>query len=521
MAETYRLVGPPGCGKTAYIRRQVEVWSDQYGYAPGDFVLTSLTRAAANVLRGRVDVPKSNVSTLHSFCYRGLGSPPVAEVGALRKQWNEYVTSKGVDAWSLEKEGNIHDDVYRERIREHGTGQMLSAYSLWRVTGRKNALLAETTRAFAKYWEGFKKDTQSVDFTDMLEMGLRDLPSCPGEPAVICVDEAQDLTPLQWRILHQWAEHTERVIIAGDPAQALYGFAGAGPEELLSEIPQEHYRLLSQSYRLPSDVLTYAESWLGQHSPPMTSARTYRPVADSPGIVERSEATWEHPEELLAEIDLHARIGRTVMVLASCSYMLAPIVGLLRDAGIPFHNPYRPTQGAWNPGSKESKEAAFSLLTGEGDWWSWGQHLPARHFVGYKKDAAGQPASKVLQAEAYQRLSGGQADTRWYLSEVLGERKAIAYELACMGAGWTEKHVIVGTSHSVKGGEADVVIIFPDVSPAAQQEIDGSTAGFDAAIRLFYVGLTRSRDQVILCAPVKPRQAIWWPQEERHIEELK
>ena len=37
------------------------------------------------------------------------------------------------------------------------------------------------------------------------------------------------------------------------------------------------------------------------------------------------------------------------MFLASCSYMLYPLVAILRKNGIPFHNPYRKTNGFWNP----------------------------------------------------------------------------------------------------------------------------------------------------------------------------
>jgi hypothetical protein len=43
----------------------------------------------------------------------------------------------------------------------------------------------------------------------------------------------------------------------------------------------------------------------------------------------------------------HIEQGKTVMFLASCSYMLRPLIQVLRKQGIPFHNPYRKSNGFW------------------------------------------------------------------------------------------------------------------------------------------------------------------------------
>src|SRR5205823_14468766 len=53
--------------------------------------------------------------------------------------------------------------------------------------------------------------------------------------------------------------------------------------------------------------------------------------------------------------------------------------------------------------------------------------------------------------------------------------------------------VIVGTIHSVKGGEADVVFLFPDLSAAGDAAYQRNGPTRDAVIRLFYVGMTRAR----------------------------
>jgi hypothetical protein len=52
---------------------------------------------------------------------------------------------------------------------------------------------------------------------------------------------------------------------------------------------------------------------------------------------------------VLGEVEKCLGRGESVMLLASCSYMLAPVITLLRKSGLPFGNPYRLANSAWNP----------------------------------------------------------------------------------------------------------------------------------------------------------------------------
>ena len=59
--------------------------------------------------------------------------------------------------------------------------------------------------------------------------------------------------------------------------------------------------------------------------------------------------------------------------------------------------------------------------------------------------------------------------------------------------------VIVGTIHSVKGGEADIVYLFPDLSQAGDSQYKRDGAPRDSVIRVFYVGATRARETLYIC----------------------
>ena len=57
----------------------------------------------------------------------------------------------------------------------------------------------------------------------------------------------------------------------------------------------------------------------------------------------------------------------------------------------------------------------------------------------------------------------------------------------------------MGTIHSVKGGQADVVYVFPDLSLNGHKEYNGGE--WEPVIRQFYVGVTRCKESLIICRP--------------------
>ena len=83
--ETFKVIGPPGCGKTTWLSDQVgkAVNADQRP------IVLSLTRAAASEAAGRdMVIPLDSIGTLHSFAYRSLGHPEIALIKKHIDDWN-------------------------------------------------------------------------------------------------------------------------------------------------------------------------------------------------------------------------------------------------------------------------------------------------------------------------------------------------------------------------------------------------------------------------------------------------
>jgi hypothetical protein len=105
------------------------------------------------------------------------------------------------------------------------------------------------------------------------------------------------------------------------------------------------------------------------------------------------------------------------------------------------------------------------------------------------------------------------ADPAWFAGALLDSKaKACAFPLQVVrkrgvAALLDNPRVLVGTIHSVKGGVSDVVYVSPDLSAAGVGQLN-TIGGRDQMRRLFYVAVTRAREELRLLAPDNPRNFI-------------
>ena len=120
----------------------------------------------------------------------------------------------------------------------------------------------------------------------------------------------------------------------------------------------------------------------------------------------------------------------------------------------------------------------------------------------------------MFETAAFEPLVAASSDSqqllRWWSRRVAPAFHArVQFPVAAALAGGPDAleespRVIVGTIHSVKGGEADVVFLFPDVSPAGDAAYQKHGLQRDSVIRLFYVGMTRARHTLYICQRESP-----------------
>jgi superfamily I DNA/RNA helicase len=394
-----------------------------------------------------------------------------------------------------------------------------------------------TLVAFEKRWTEYKQENGLLDFTDLIDVCQRDVPFAPRNPSVIFADEAQDLNRMQLKLIRTWGAHAQYFIVAGDDDQTVFSFTGASPEAFLDpDIPEDHKIVLKQSYRVPRAVHGLAEDLVRRLT--RRQPKEYLPRPEDGSLVRFSRGGYKSAEFAILNTAVeHLERGKTIMFLVACGYMLRAVTAVLRKHGIPFHNPYRKSNGYWNPLRQATRGSTvsriLSLLIGHpeygtghrpwtnGDLAAWAEHLQAKGVLrhGVKKTLAGyapeatasmerldsifEPAALHSLMEAWDK--GYRELLEWWRARVTADvhaRVQFPADIASRRGPYalaSTPQVTVGTIHSVKGGEADIVYIFPDLSQSGAAQYARGGPARDSVIRQFYVGATRAREGLYIC----------------------
>ena len=211
------------------------------------------------------------------------------------------------------------------------------------------------------------------------------------------------------------------------------------------------------------------------------------------------------------------------MVLATCGYMLDPVLAELRRREIAYHNPFRAASKKWNPlPHVQAVLNAFAAgrrgLRRE-NVREWLPKIRVRGLLRCTLARAleiceSQPDGELAREEIAEIFTeeGLRFARRGDIEDFLkrkrkGQAGQWRYAARLIQAGNTDPRVIVGTVHSVKGGEADTVILLPYLSPAGAREW---AVRSDRIYRLLYVAVTRARERLILVKAPNGGPQIQW-----------
>lgn len=527
MSRIFALRGCPGGGKTTTLARYSNAYCDTYG--PHNVAIASLTRTAAHEIAGRdTRVPDHNIATLHGHTYRALECTreEMAETGPRMREFAaehpEYATenpnvSDPLDDTTTEGNG-IHSAVMNQRAR-------LAPIDTW----------TQEERDYWAAWTAWKQRHGLMDFTDLIEKAA-DNPSILPHADALLLDESQDFSALELRLALNWSHETKTTILCADPDQVIYGWRGADPIAL-QDLPVQGERLLKQSFRCSRAVRDLALDWIK----PIAGRRdiTWEPT-DEPGTVEDTPYAIIDTRDLIDHIN---GLGGSVMVLTSCGYMLEPLLGELRAAGVPYANPHRRKEARWNPLQTVAARALVAYLATDralhgdqtrprtwADLHAWTSVIQAKGYLARgakaaieehcRRDQFGETrAGDVVPLATLIELLGDNGkpalrnDVDWFRDALMAKHsRAGAYATrvyeARPAALVEEPALCVGTVHSVKGAESRHVVISPDLSKEGYLGEHGwHGTGQDAIRRLYYVGITRASRSVHIMEPSVPENA--------------
>jgi DNA helicase-2/ATP-dependent DNA helicase PcrA len=490
----FRIFGPPGTGKTTTLLDMVDGALGE-GVPPSRIAFLAFTRKAAAEAKERAAVrfkldPKQDLPffrTLHSFAYRSLS---VQKQDLMQREHFDDLSRKiGVE---LNVTNSFNPEDGPALTHEH---PVLGLINLSRL--KKTALQEEYNnsdiempwvevdyidRAFQQY----KKVNRLLDYTDMLALFAAEADRiCPSFDYCF-LDEAQDLSPLQWDIAHVLDAKSKKMYVAGDDDQAIYKWAGADVDTFIN-LPGGS-EVLEQSYRIPKAVHEVAQRIVSRIHRRFPKVYNPRPAQ---GTVQRLAS--------IEEIDMSEG---TWLIMAQANYMLTPLATDLKSQGYLFER----------NGSRSISEKMSTAING------------------WEQLRAGNQVSLLTVQAIYSYMAGnnvriargkkkilGDADDLFSLTKLQLEHGLLAtaamiwhealdklpsadraYITALLRRGEkfnSKPRIRLSTIHQTKGGEAQSVVVFLDLTTAA---LKGNA---DDLHRVFYVAVTRTKENLFLIEP--------------------
>ena len=504
-----------GTGKTRALTHRIA-----YGIAEGKFLpesvlaLTFTTKAAAEMghrLRG-LGVEGVATRTFHSAALRQLQHFwPEITGGYLP----DIVASKGrIIAGALEGLKISLDTAVLRDIAGDIEWRKVQGYSLEeyrehrpaRAGGLPGSLSLEVMLSIHERYESLKDEQSRIDFEDvllacvgMLEEETRVRDRIQAQYGVFLVDEYQDVSPIQQRLLDAWLGKREDLVVVGDASQTIYTFAGASSSYLLdfaTRYPTASVITLERNYRSSANIVQAANHVISglpgavvlrARDSPSTPIRRHIAASDQreADYIAQSIQNFLEQGRSGDDIAILTRFGAQSLLLetALARKGLSTRVHGAKDY---FEQPHiqravMEIRGAAVAGVEgELATVVDDILHGIG-------------FDGTPPDHAGAERSKYEDLFALRNLarSADPSTTVMEFSTMLTTRKS-AGDSPSVGA------ITISTVHSAKGREWPVVFMMG----LAEGLFPISYATTDAAIeeerRLFYVGITRAREELVL-----------------------
>lgn len=344
------LLAVPGSGKTTVLVTRLGYMIYCLGIEPESILTVTYTVAATNYMRQRFETMfgEQLATRLEFRTINGICSKIINYYGnCIGRKAFDLITEEGFKS-------KILSLIYQKELNEYPSendlqtvitlityikNMMLSNEEIESLGKKENLPLAEIYKAYC----GELRRQSLMDYDDQMVYAYTMLKTTPqvleyfqNMYQYICVDEAQDTSKIQHKIIEILAMKNKKLFMVGDEDQSIYGFRAAYPEALLSfesTYPEGEILLMEENFRSDGAIVTAADRFIQKnklrHKKNMKASRG---MAKDIRLIEVK--TRKSQYSYLTKVAENCNVDTAVLYRDNES--IIPVVDMLERSGIDY-----------------------------------------------------------------------------------------------------------------------------------------------------------------------------------------
>ena len=516
------VIAGAGTGKTRAITHRIAYAAAIGAMDPQRILAITFTARAAGEMRTRLrslGVPTVAARTIHAAALKQLlffwpsvfgGRTPdllTSKTGFLGEAINRAGLQSTININSRDTLRDIANEIEWAKVSQIGPTDYLTELDNRAAKPRVNA--EQVAQVYTAY-ESIKRQELAMDFEDvlllttaMLEEEREVRERVQDQYRYFTVDEYQDISPLQQRLINAWLGNRQEICVVGDPAQTIYSFAGATSSFLTtftSRFPDAEVIRLTSGYRSTPEI-TFAANSLLRSATMGQELNAQNDHGDKPEVLAYNDESSEIAG-IVADMTALLSSGvpaQEIAVLARTNSQLNSLERAMNGAKLPYQ--VRSTERFFDrPDVKEFLKGVrtASVIPTEGISWLDELRTLAQPFL------TGQSIDGIagllhLARELDEDTNFTPKTLRSYLREV--EDRVQQNNPPTMPV------ITLATLHAAKGLEWERVFLMGANVGLLPLETNGFTLDsrmIEEERRLFYVGMTRAKRELRISYRGKP-----------------